>query len=49
MHWFLSGVVHDAWGLHWVVSHLLVLQAITHVELTPLPLPEVGESAGPDS
>ena len=44
----LLGVIHDAGGLHREVGDILVLVTITHVNLAPLSLPEVGHGTGPD-
>ena len=48
MNLLLFRVLHDGRGLHWEVSDIFVLLTISHVELTPLALPEVRHSAGPD-
>ena len=43
-----DGVGADGWRGHWEEGHILVLHTITHVQLSPLALPEVGNGAGPD-
>ena len=45
---FFDGVDADGWRAHWEEGHILVLHTISHVQLTPLALPEVGNGAGPD-
>jgi len=45
----LFGVIHDSRRVDWEVAHTLVLMSISHVDLTPLSLPEVGHSSGPHS
>lgn len=41
-------VFHDSRRLHWEVGDILVFHTISHVELAPLSLPEVGHLARPD-
>ena len=45
---FFDRVGADGWRAHWEEGHILVFHTITHVQLTPLALPEVGNGAGPD-
>ena len=44
----LLWVIHDGRGLDWEVGHILVLVTVSHVELAPLALPEIGEGTWPD-
>ncbi len=45
----LIGVIHNRGRLDGIVSHILMLVTIAHVDFAPLALPEVAHGTWPDS